>query len=118
MIIKDLLTSSWAALYNDDCIAERWVAQWLEHTVTGLATKGSWVQILAEPLRNFVAIPFTQLCRCLSEETLKAVGPFYLVSQSMPGEVKYPITHHIGEYVTCRGIHNPDMYEISVSHKM
>ena len=26
--------------------------------------------------------------QCLSEETLKAVGPFYLVS--MPGEVKYP----------------------------
>ena len=26
---------------------------------------------------------------CLSDETLKAVGPFYLVS--MPGEVKYPI---------------------------
>ena len=26
------------------------------------------------------------LCRCLSEETLKAVSPFYLVS--MPGEVK------------------------------
>ena len=25
---------------------------------------------------------------CLSVETLKAVGPFYLVS--MPGEVKYP----------------------------
>ena len=25
---------------------------------------------------------------CLSDETLKAVGPFYLVS--MPGEVKYP----------------------------
>ena len=25
---------------------------------------------------------------CLSEETLKAVGPFYPVS--MPGEVKYP----------------------------
>ena len=25
---------------------------------------------------------------CLPEETLKAVGPFYLVS--MPGEVKYP----------------------------
>ena len=35
-----------------------------------------------------VAIPFTPLCRCLSEETLNAVGPFYLVS--MPGEVKYP----------------------------
>ena len=25
---------------------------------------------------------------CLSDETLKAVGPFYLVS--MPGKVKYP----------------------------
>ena len=25
---------------------------------------------------------------CLSDETLKAVGPFYLVS--MPGELKYP----------------------------
>ena len=33
-------------------------------------------------------IPFTPLCQCLSEETLKAVGPFYLVST--PGEVKYP----------------------------
>ena len=28
------------------------------------------------------------ICRCLSEETLKAGGPFYLVS--MPGEVKDP----------------------------
>ena len=24
-----------------------------------------------------LAIPFTPLCQCLSEETLKAVGPFY-----------------------------------------
>ena len=30
--------------------------------------------------------------QCLSEETLKAVGPFYLVSIS--GEVKYP-THWV-----------------------
>ena len=28
-----------------------------------------------------LAIPFTPLCQCLSEETLKAVGPF-----SIPGE--------------------------------
>ena len=28
------------------------------------------------------------ICLCLSEETLKASGPFYLVS--MPGEVKDP----------------------------
>ena len=33
-----------------------------------------------------LAIPLTLLCQCLSDETLKAVGPFYLVS--MQGEVK------------------------------
>ena len=32
------------------------------------------------------------LSLCLSEETLKAVGPFYLVS--MPGEVKDPTSLH------------------------
>ena len=31
---------------------------------------------------------------CLSDETLKAVGPFYLVS--MPEEVKYPTMHRGG----------------------
>ena len=39
---------------------------------------------------------------CLSEETLKAVGPFYLVA--MPGEVKYPTSPH-WKCVTCRGLH-------------
>ena len=39
-----------------------------------------------KPRFRTFAIPFTPLCQCLSEETLKAVGPFYLVS--MPGEVK------------------------------
>ena len=34
-----------------------------------------------------LAIPSIPLCQCLSEETLKAVGPFYLVS--LLGEVKY-----------------------------
>ena len=34
-----------------------------------------------------LAFSFSQLCQCLSEERLKAVGPFSLVS--MPGEVKY-----------------------------
>ena len=38
---------------------------------------------------------------CLSDETVKAVGPFYLVS--MPGEVKYP--KQGGKCVTCRGLH-------------
>ena len=40
---------------------------------------------------------------CLSDETLKAVGPFYLVS--MPGEVEYPTSLH-WKCVTCRGLHN------------
>ena len=39
-----------------------------------------------------LAIPFTPLSQCLSEKTLKAVGPFYLVST--PGEVKYPTSPH------------------------
>ena len=40
------------------------------------------------------ATSFTPLCLCLSEETVKAVGPFFLVS--MPGEVKDPLT---GKYL-------------------
>ena len=39
-----------------------------------------------------LAIPFTPLCQCLSDETVKAVGPFYPVS--MPGEVKDPTSPH------------------------
>ena len=38
---------------------------------------------------------------CLSDETVKAVGPFYLVP--MPGEVKR--SHTGGKCVTCRGLH-------------
>ena len=41
-----------------------------------------------KPRFGTLAIPFTPLCQCLSEEILKAVGPFYLVS--MPGELKDP----------------------------
>ena len=41
------------------------------------------------------------LSLCLSEETLKAIGPFYLVS--MPGEVKDPTSLH-WKCVTC-GLH-------------
>ena len=35
-----------------------------------------------------LASSFTPICQCLSEEKLKVVGPFYLVS--MLGEVKDP----------------------------
>ena len=46
------------------------VAQWLERRFE------TWASSLAPH------------CLCFSDETLKAVGPFYLVS--MPGEVKDP----------------------------
>ena len=49
---------------------------------------------------ELLAIPFTPPCQCLSDETLKAVGPFYLVS--MPGEVKDPTG-----MCNCRGLHLP-----------
>ena len=72
------------------CGLERWF---------GLAT-GRFPAGLNRPVRipvrklcfGTLAIPFTPLCQCLSEETLKAVGPFYLVS--MPGEVKDPTSPH------------------------
>ena len=53
-----------------------------------------WVRIPLRKTFRFgtLAIPFTPLCQCLSEETLKAVGPFYLVP--MPGEVKDPTSPH------------------------
>ena len=48
-----------------------------------------------------LAILFTPLCQCLSEETLKAASPFYLVS--MPAEVEYPSGD---KCVDCRGINH------------
>ena len=44
------------------------------------------------------------ICLCLSEETLKAGGPFYLVS--VPGEVKDPPQGVNGKYVTYSGLTN------------
>ena len=46
---------------------------------TGRSRPGS--NPTAEKLRfGTLAIPLTPLCQCLSEETLKSVSPFYLVS--------------------------------------
>ena len=48
-----------------------------------LATGWSWVRILlGASLRNFG----DSVCQCLSEETLKVVGPLYY-RVSMPGEL-------------------------------
>ena len=85
--------SSWLLVY-------KWgaVAQWLERVTDNRVVAGSNP---AEAIWK-LAISFTPLCQCLSEETLKAVGPFYLVS--MPGEVKDPTSLH-WKCVTCRGLH-------------
>ena len=76
------------------------VAQWLERATDNQVVAGSNPADAVWKL----AISFTPLCQCLSEETLKAVGPFYLVS--MPGEVKDPTSLH-WKCVTCRGLHHP-----------
>ena len=54
-----------------------------------------WVKNMVLYIRECVSLG-------LSDETLQAVGPFYLVS--MPGEVKYPTSLH-WKCVTCRGLH-------------
>ena len=63
------------------------VAEWVR-----ASTDGSSPTSVKTFLFGTLAIPFTPLCQCLSDETVKAVGRFYLVS--MPGEVKYPTSPH------------------------
>ena len=66
-----------------------------------VASEGSCVRILSGRAAAEFEILFTPFCQCLLEETLKAVGPLYMVS--MPGEVKYPSILHRGKCVNCRG---------------
>ena len=66
---------------------EMWgaVAQWIERSTDNRVVARS------NPTENrleTLAISFTPLCQCLSEETLKAVGLFHVVP--MPGEVTDP----------------------------
>ena len=73
-----------------------------------------WSQVrIALKLGNSV-YPTLQV---LSEETLKAVGPFYLVS--VPGEVKDPTSLHTGSKCEmCRGLHNSEINHSGVDHRM
>ena len=64
------------------------------------AVAGDRVIVGSNPAGGTLAIPFTPLCQCLSEETLKVVGPFYPVS--MLNEVKVPTQG----CVTFRGLHH------------
>ena len=65
------------------CICERWS----RGRAPDCQSRGRWFN---PTYRRFetLAISSPHICLCLSEETLKAGGPFYLVS--MPGEVKNP----------------------------
>ena len=62
--------------------------------VTGMSSTGDQTVDGSSPtsvntfLFGTLAIPFTPLCQCFSDETVKTVGPFHMVS--MPGEVKDP----------------------------
>ena len=57
----------------------------VEHWTVNRGDGGSIPSATVSKLRQF---RLSHICLCLSEETLKAGGPFYLVS--MPGEVKDP----------------------------
>ena len=58
--------------------------RWSHSRAQDCQFEGMVVQSHLPSFRNI----HTHICLCLSEETLKAGGPFYLVS--MPGEVKDP----------------------------
>ena len=73
------------------------VAEWAraltgDRTVNGRRVLSRYLLAVKTFRFGTLAIPFTPPCQCLSDETLKAVGPFYLVS--MPGEVKDPTSPH------------------------
>ena len=57
----------------------------VEHQTVNHGNDGSIPPATVSKLRQFCSF---YICLCLSEETLKAGGPFYLVSMS--GEVKDP----------------------------
>ena len=70
------------------------VAEWAR-ALTGYRTVNGSSPAAVKTFRfGTLAIPFTPPCQCLSDETLKAVGPFYLVSMPGPGEVKDSTSPH------------------------
>ena len=67
-------------------------AEWVRASTGDRTVDGSSPTSVKTVLFGTLAIPFTPLCQCLSDKTVKVVGPFYLVS--MPGEVKDPTSPH------------------------
>ena len=58
----------------------------VEHRTVNRGDAGSIPPTAVSKLRQFRS---PHICLCLTEEAVKAGGPFYLVS--MPGEVKDPL---------------------------
>ena len=78
--------------------------QWLARTVITRPARVRFPDQAASIIRFKNLALYIRDCvsLCLSDESLKSVGPFYLVS--MPGEVKYPTSLH-WKGVTCLGLH-------------
>ena len=68
------------------------MAEWVRASTGDRTVDGSRPTSVKTFCFGTLAIPFTPLCQCLSDETVKGVGPFYLVS--MLGEVKDPTSPH------------------------
>ena len=68
------------------------MAEWIMASTGDRTVDGSSPTSVKKIIFGTLAIPFIPLCQSLSDETVKAVGPFYLVS--MPGEVKDPTSLH------------------------
>ena len=66
------------------------MAEWVRASTGDRTVDGSSPTSVKSFLFGTLAIPFTPLCQCLSGETVKAVGPFYLVYMpgGAPGDVK------------------------------
>ena len=67
------------------CVIVRSGGRMVERRTVNRGDGGSIPPTAVSKLRQFRS---SYICLCLSEETLKAGGPFYLVS--MPGDVKDP----------------------------
>ena len=68
------------------------MAEWIRASTGDRMVDGSSLTSVKTFRFGTLAISFTPLCQCLSDETVKAVGPFYMLS--MPGEVKDPTSPH------------------------
>ena len=94
--LRDYLTSTGTQSRVRLRVSENYVeageAEWARALTGDRTVNGSSPAAVKTFRFGTLAIPFAPPCQCLSDETLKAVGPFYLVS--MPGEVKDPTSPH------------------------